>query len=349
MRIQQVIGLAHLADMRRMVLLRNLRDSITVPRASRGDYKLAETLLKAIREHAVQGSPEAQDRFHALISDLSRRMVSTDDDAELVMMAGAAQQALRQFEVETNGFWRGQSSELKGIVSALTAALAEFGDRHSQAAERLVTLEQTLMTIAKLEDLHLVRLKIEDCVQALRLEHKSHASTQAMVAQSVQGVTAKAGERQKPSDPVTGLDTRKTAEEEIGRHLQNESGGVHLALFVVHRIQQINSRYGHAVGDDMLTTFLQHIASSLDAKDQIYRWSGPAFLALLERADGAEGVMREVRRIASYKIDKELEIRDRSVMVPLSASVCLISLKTTSRLAAVAAELDQFASSHLER
>ncbi len=332
-----------------MVLLRNLRDSIAVPRSSRGDYKLAETLLKAIREHAVHGPPEAQDRFQALIGDLSRRMVSTDDDAELVMMAGTAQQALRQYEVETNGFWRGQSSELYRIVGALTAALAEFGDRHSQAAERLVTLEHTLVTISKLEDLHLVRLKIEECVQTLRLEHKTQASTQAMVAQSVQGVTAKTGDRYKPSDPVTGLDTRKTAEEEIGRHLQNESRGVHLALFVVHRIKQINSRYGHAVGDEMLTTFLQHIAASLNAKDQIYRWSGPAFLALMERDENPEAVIMEMRRIVSYKIDKELEIRDRSVMVPLSASVCLISLKTTSRLAAVADELDQFATSHLER
>lgn len=332
-----------------MVLLRNLRDSIAVPRASRGDYKLAETLLKAIREHAVHGPPEDHDRFQALIGDLSRRMVSTDDDAELVMMAGAAQQALRQYEVETNSFWQGQSSELRRIVSALTVALAEFGDRHSQAAERLVTLEHTLVKIGKLEDLHLVRLKIEDCVQALRTEHQHHVSTQTLVSQSLQAATATAGIRRHQADPVTGLDTRQTAEEQISAHLRQRPEGVHVALFVIHRIQQINSRYGHAVGDEMLTTFLQHIAVSLNKKDQIYRWSGPAFLALVKRDESPEAVMMEMRRIASYKIDKELEIRDRSVMVPLSASVCLISLKSTSRLAAVAAELDQFSSSHLGR
>ena len=330
-----------------MLLLRNIRDSIAVPRASRGDYKLAETLLKAIREHAVHGPPEDHDRFQALIGDLSQRMVSTDDDAELVMMAGAARQALRQYELEANSFWQGQSSELRRMVSALMAALAEFGDRHSQAAERLVTLEHTLVTIAKLEDLHLVRLKIEDCVQALRAEHEHHVSTQTLVAQSLQAATAKALNPQ--ADPVTGLDTRQTAEADIADRLHDEPDGVHLALFVIHRIQQINSRYGHAVGDEILTTFVQHIAASLNAKDHIYRWSGPAFLALVARDENAETVMMEMRRIASYKINKELEIRDRSVMVPLSASVCLMSLKTTSRLAAVAGELDQFSCSHLER
>ena len=332
-----------------MVLLRNLRDSIAVPRASRGDYKLAETLLKAIREHAVHGPPENHDRFQALLGDLSRRMVSTDDDAELVMMAGAAQQALRQYAVETNAFWQGQSSELQRIVSALTTALAEFGDRHSQAAERLVTLEHTLVKIAKLEDLQLVRLKIEDCVQLLREEHQHHVSTQTVVSQSLQAATAKARSQRHQADPVTGLDTRQSAEAEMAGRLHDRPEGVHLALFVIHRIQQINSRYGHAVGNEMLTTFLKHIAASLNGKDQLYRWSGPAFLALVERDENSEAVMMEMRRIASYKIDKELEIRDRSVMVPLSASLCLISLKTTSRLAAVAAELDQFASSHLER
>ena len=161
--------------------------------------------------------------------------------------------------------------------------------------------------------------------------------------------SAPAGLPNREADPVTGLGTRLAAEEAISEQLGRGAQGLHLALFVIHRIQQVNARYGHAVGDEMLTTFLQHISANLLPADRVFRWSGPAFLAVLQRADCVEAVTLEMRRIAARKIDKELEIRDRSVMVPLSASVCLVPLKPNSRLRALTAELDQFASSHLER
>ena len=56
-----------------------------------------------------------------------------------------------------------------------------------------------------------------------------------------------------------------------------------------------------------------------------------------------------IDKLKDLKYEERLEIRDRSVMVPLSASVCLVPLKPNSRLRALTAELDQFASSHLER
>jgi len=332
-----------------MVLLRNLRESLGGGRTSRGDYKLAETLLKVIREHAVAAHPADRDRFQALMGDISRQMVATQDDAELVMMAGAAQQALRRYEVEANGFWQGQSREWHRMVSTLTTALAEFGDRHSQAAERLVNLEHSLASISKLEDLQRVRQGIDECVQALRQEHRDHAALQTLVAGALRAAHAPGSPVNADADPVTGLDTRHAAEESMEARLAAGETGLHLALFVVHRIQQINARYGHAVGDGMLTTFLQHIAASVAPADQIFRWSGPAFLVLVQRDECADTVALEMRRIAAYKIDRELEIRDRSVMVPLSASVCVVPLPPPSILAKVTAELDQFASSHLER
>lgn len=327
-----------------VILLRNLRVSLAAPRGSRGDYRLAESLLKAIRENAVRGHPAGRERFQSQLAELSRRFVTTDDDAELLMIAGAAQQALRLYEVETDVFWQGQTSELHGIVGALTAALADFGERHSQAAERLAKLEQSLDSISSLEDLREVRQRIEDCVLALRAERQLQQETQRLVMESLPPPR-----RSSPLDPVTGLATRQGADAAIADRLQRDREGVSLALFVVHRIQQVNARYGHAVGDEMLKTFLQHIAISLRPEDQLFRWSGPALLALVERDDPLDAVVIEMRRITAYKLDQELEIRDRSVMVPLSASVCLIPLSQSTDVAGVGAELDHYAAQHLQR
>jgi diguanylate cyclase (GGDEF)-like protein len=326
-----------------MVLLRNLRDSLAVNRSGRAEFKLAETLLKAIRDHAVAGHPADRERFRAQVAELSRRMVSTEDDAELLMIAGAAQQALRLYESETNGYWQAQAGELQGIVGAMTAALADFGARHSQAAGRLVQLEQSLESISQVEDLRTARHQIEECLTALRLEIEHQHGTQGLFTECLSPRPALV------TDPVTGLASRRAAEVAIADRLKRNAEGSNLALFVIHRIQQVNSRYGHAVGDQMLKTFLQHIGASLRPADQLFRWSGPAILALVQRDDPLDAVVLEMRRIAGFKLDQELEIRDRSVMVPLSASVCLVGLTKAMDLTAMAAELDQFAASHLQR
>jgi diguanylate cyclase (GGDEF)-like protein len=326
-----------------MMLLKNLRDSIAVPRTSRGDYKLAESLLKAIRDHAVLGTPAGRERFQQGLGELNRRMVGTDDEEELIMIAGAAHQALRQFESETNAYWQNQTTELQAIVTTMTTALTEFAERNSQSAGRLVELEHSLEKISSIEDLREIRHKIQECVATLRAEHQSHRETQHLLAQTLPARGSRTGD-----DPVTGLLSRQAAEEAIAREMEGSRNAC-LALFVIHRIQQVNSRYGHAVGDSMLNTFLQHLAANLRPVDQLFRWSGPAFLALVRRGQHLDTVAVEMRRIASHKVDIELEIRDRSIMVPLSASVSVIGLNRTITLQAVCTELEQFTASHMQR
>ena len=329
------------------MLLKNLRDGIATPRNSRGDYKLAETLLKSLRDHAVVGNPSSRERFQLLIDELNRKMVTAEKDAELLMIAGAAEQAIRQYETETNAYWHAQTNELQGIVSTITRALAEFGQRHSAASERLVKLENSIESISVLEDLREVRHRIEGCVATLRDENQRQRAAQTLLNQSLSGV---APLPPLAEDRATGLLSRQAAEalivEQSGQLLANQ---ITLALFVVHRIQQVNARYGYTVGDEMLKTFLKHLTSKLDAADRLFRWSGPAFLVLVRRELPLHAVEAEMRRIAAVKIDKELEIGDRGVMVPVSASVFLRPLAGVVHLETVTAELDHFASSHLQR
>ncbi len=326
-----------------MVSLRTLRDSLVPARQGRGDYQLAEALLKAIRDHAVLGLPADRERFQSQIGDLNRRFVGTDDEAELLMIAGAARQALRLYETETNAYWANRTAELQTIAATSTRALRDFSQRHSEATACLTQLEASLVSLSRVEDLRAARQQLEECIATLRTENQRQKETQAMLVRSL----PPRGES--PADPVTGLASRQAAEDVIADRLQLGASGTHLALFVVHRIQQINARYGHAVGDDLLRTFLHHLTLNLRPGDALYRWSGPAFLAVVQRDDPLDAVVLEMRRVGAYKLDRELEIGDRSVMVPLSASVCLVALTVQTQRTALIAELDQFVNLHLQR
>ncbi len=326
-----------------MVSLRTLRDSLVPPRQGRGDYQLAEALLKAIRDHAVLGSSADRERFQSQLGDLNRRFVGTDDDAELLMVAGAARQALRLYETETNAYWANRTAELQTIAATSTRALRDFSQRHSEATACLTALEASLVSLSRVEDLRAARQQLEDCIATLRIENQRQKETRAMLVRSLPPRS------ESPADPVTGLASRQAAEDVIADRLQLGASGTHLALFVVHRIQQINARYGHAVGDDLLRTFLHHLTLNLRPGDALYRWSGPAFLAIVQREDPLDAVVLEMRRVGAYKLDRELEIGDRSVMVPLSASVCLVALTAQSQRNALSAELDQFVNLHLQR
>ena len=46
----------------------------------------------------------------------------------------------------------------------------------------------------------------------------------------------------------------------------------------------INTRFGYSVGNQVFHLYSKHLAQSLQQHDELYRWTGPGFIALIERA-----------------------------------------------------------------
>jgi hypothetical protein len=51
----------------------------------------------------------------------------------------------------------------------------------------------------------------------------------------------------------------------------------------------------------------------------LFRWSGPAFLAILEREAGLADVAKEAARVGGAQLEREFELQDRSVLIPISS------------------------------
>jgi diguanylate cyclase (GGDEF)-like protein len=90
------------------------------------------------------------------------------------------------------------------------------------------------------------------------------------------------------TDPLTGLPNRRAFFRRAARRLRpssDPSRGVAVLLFDLDWFKQINDRYGHAAGDQILQTFAATLSSNLSPTDVIGRIGGEEFAILLSDAD----------------------------------------------------------------
>ena len=122
-------------------------------------------------------------------------------------------------------------------------------------------------------------------------------------------------------DPLTGLHNRMFLTEHLrGLHRQ---AGVAAALYIdLDRFKDVNDRYGHAAGDQVLVGFAQRLQALAGPDDLVIRLGGDEFVILLARGDDpaltratAERVVAEAARPFVISIDRI------AVAVQLGASV----------------------------
>src|SRR5262249_54644844 len=120
----------------------------------------------------------------------------------------------------------------------------------------------------------------------------------------------------KELDPVTGLPNWKEAERAVRQALASPPGKF-VVLAVVTPLHAGSACFGYAVGDRILNTCAQHLVASLSANDKLFRWQGPAFLAILTRHERIDQVRAEVRRFADVKLEETAEFGHREVLIPI--------------------------------
>ncbi len=119
------------------------------------------------------------------------------------------------------------------------------------------------------------------------------------------------------TDPGTGLPDWKEARRALERALK-ENRKISIAAFYVHRMNYINARFGNTIGDKILFVCSQHLAAALvHPGDTLYRWKGPAFIAILEREESQAHTENDIQRLLSAPLSQYLETPSRTVYLPI--------------------------------
>jgi diguanylate cyclase len=105
-------------------------------------------------------------------------------------------------------------------------------------------------------------------------------------------------------DPLTGLLNRHYLDEVLKSelHLHVLTGGVFsIVMFDLDHFKTINDTCGHQAGDEVIVTFADHLKKSVRKTDNVFRYGGEEFLAILP------GTKREEAYNLAEKIRKAFE------------------------------------------
>lgn len=94
--------------------------------------------------------------------------------------------------------------------------------------------------------------------------------------------------RHAEQDPLTGLANRRSMERFLGQ--LPEAGTACLVLVDVDHFKQVNDRYGHVVGDEVLRQVAALLGRAVRTVDHVARWGGEEFLVVLPGGSAQLGV-----------------------------------------------------------
>jgi GGDEF domain-containing protein len=311
----------------------SLRKFLTAsqPPDDEGLRRVVGLLLQGIGLHAVQGDPLDHQKFRQDMQRLLEEAEANPSIQNLLLCTGSALKTLEDYNQRTSRHIRMQGAELQHMISMLTRTVAALGAGSEKAVGNLQEIEVKLEKASVIEDVRALKLRMEECLDGIRQEAarqrieavRTTATLKEEIHQTQGRLRAAGGGL--VLDPSTGLPARSAAV----AALEEAALGSHSAfavLFIVDRVAPINARLGYAAGDQVLKFYLEELRQKLPPSDRVFRWSGPAFLAVLERRDTIEKVREQLRFTVPGKLERTVSLSNRSALVSVSATWAVFAI-----------------------
>jgi GGDEF domain-containing protein len=312
--------------------------------------RVVRLLMQGIALHAVEGDPADHQKYRQDIQKLLDAVEAGPSAAELLVSTGSMLKTLENYNQRTTRYVRMQGTELHHMIAMLTRAVAGLVSASQKVVGRLQEIETGLEVASASEDPLRLKLSIADCLKEIRqeAERQKHDSalTTAALMQEIQGTQERlrAGGGGPAADPSTGLRARSAAIGALGEAALGPTPG-YAALFIVDRVPLINSQLGYAAGDQVLKLYMEELHSRLPIVDQLFRWSGPAFLALLDRSGEIEAVREQLSFITPKELERTVELPGRSAPVSITSTWTVFPIALP--LEELIEQLDGFVSSYV--
>lgn len=313
-------------------------------------------LLGATTEQAVTCGDGDIGSFRQVASESSDTIKNATTMSQVLMTSGALVQALSQYSTQTQRRVDALLADTGSMFQSFLGHLEGLhGDAESQSIQRLRTLfAQGLRegTLAQAKEQAMQSLddwsKHAEEKRRRALELTSSLQDRITILEQsvprslrVPAGASSGGSPEVTVDGCTGLAVRSEAEAALNRALEGQAQS-YAAVFYLHRMALTNARFGEAIGNQVILFCSQHIATVVTrGNDSLFRWSGPAFVAVLERPDSASTVSAEVQRLISAPFSRFFETSSRSVYLPVKVTATVIPLFDTN-YAEVSAQLERF-------
>jgi GGDEF domain-containing protein len=304
-------------------------------------------ILEAVACHAIEADAAELLAFQTSIRELVTKMDHAPNSDGTLVLAG---EAIKSIETYNRGVQRSLGSrtkELQSIVSLFMRSMLQVSKSSAASASKLRLIERQIEKSCQAEDLRTIKSQLEQslgtiCQEAAEQERRDEQITEELrEAMSRPDTAAVLSEAVADLDMVTGLPGFRAGEKAMRAAISAKTGA-YVVLFCVDRLELINGRFGFAVGDRIMMLFGQHLSQHSSKTDQLFRWRGPAFLAVLNRSGPEVSVRAEIARILSVRIEEQIEIGARSVLLPISASSMVVNV-SDSTMEGISQKIEKFA------
>lgn len=287
--------------------------------------KLGESAVEADRLELEEFRREITSVYEALTPDLPLE--------KMLIFTGAATQALETYNRRITRSIVTHGNDFQAVMKLLQDHLATLTGSSSESVDRLNQIGKELENSTGFAALKDLKSHLATCLTDLRVEIDREKSASKELIEKLQidieGFRQKGGNPSEGgADPATGLPRQG----ECVTAIQNaiEKGTRHYAVvMVVGRVQAINARFGRSAGDRMLRRFKETVESHIVAPDRLFRWTGPAFVAILERPQPIVIVRLMAKRMVEVHSEETFLVGERSVSVPISASWSIFALEAS--------------------
>lgn len=324
-------------------LKRYLRSSET----DAGMLRAVNLLLEGIGLHAVEYDETDRHMFRASISKLEAQLAERPDPGTALVVAASAVKEMEYYNRQIEKTAKSLAVELHAIVNMLTKKIVEISDAGEKASTNLETIERQLVKASQVEDIRVLRMRLDEALQGLQQESiRQRRSTAGLTREFQSDVERLRTKTQRPSeraetDPVTGLPGPEAVRACLSNALKK--GGQHYAaVLAINRLEMIINRYGAGIGDQMFLAACQHFAQRLSANDHLFRWNNSTLLAMLERAGTLQDVQTEIERIGSARLEKTVKLEQRSILLAVSADWMVIPLTQCPTPGLLMKKIDDF-------
>ncbi len=287
--------------------------------------------LQGIALHAVEGDKSDHDRFRADINEFATKITPDLPMPQLLLAVGGALQTMEDYNRRSSKVIGRLNGELQNMVSMLTQTVITIGSSGESSVAKLQNIEKSIERVRMLEDMQLLKLRLGDCLEAVREEALRQKTDGQSILENLKKEVETSRERTGSVgtavdlDAATGLPSKTEAMKAIKTAVALPRNKF-LAIAVVSRVQAVSARFGYAIGDRVLAAFAEHFRCNLGASDQVFCWDGPTLVAMLQRESPIETVRTEIRRFAEIKLEKTVELGNRTVLLPISATWSIFSV-----------------------
>jgi len=285
-------------------------DPDKIPLIDPGAAELHTVALEAYRSALLAMGKSSVQAYPAVGSDLQQQLAHLEQQLTKNVTPSLVKETetqvtgqLEQWGGRTEEYFKDKANEVKELLIAMAATVQSVGERDKGYTSRFTQFTTRLQNIANLEDITQIRSSLVKSANDLKSCVDQMAQDSNKLVEKLQAKVSsyenklKAAEDLALRDTLTGLSNRRSVEERITSRIDRKQP-FSVAMLDVNGLKQVNDRYGHLAGDDLLKQFSHELRSGCRGTDTIGRWGGDEFIIVLD--SGLAGAQMQMERLQKW-------------------------------------------------